>query len=183
MEKKLKETERVRNWLEMEVGLKGYDANFIENGYDSLDIIKAISNKQELSEIDIHIEEHQNKIMMEIDKLLIHDDIIDVQNTVHNVTIGENDTDDIGEINECVEGMQFVMDGHGAKEVKAWLDSIGFGSYVDLFTKNGFDSLEMVKEIKSKHDLNDIGVTIKAHQLKFMNHIQKLKKHTTVDRS
>ena len=49
--------------------LTQYLDNFITNGYDSLDIIKEITKKEELNEIGIHLKGHQKKILNEIQRL------------------------------------------------------------------------------------------------------------------
>ncbi len=42
--------------------------------------------------------------------------------------------------------------------------------------QNGFDSIELMKEINNKNDLEELGIVLKAHQFKLMNHINKLKR-------
>eukprot|EP01083_Nonionella_stella_P311483 1110892_1 len=63
----------------------------------------------------------------------------------------------------------------GDMEVKEWLDSIGYSDYHNVFVTNGFDSMDMVKEINDANDLNGIGISLRAHQIKISNHIKKLK--------
>merc|ERR1712173_288556 len=67
MEKK--NNDPVEIWLHLEVGLLLYYDNFCENGFETMDLIMDIDNKEELKEIGIFSEEHQNKIMREINKL------------------------------------------------------------------------------------------------------------------
>ena len=63
------------------------------------------------------------------------------------------------------------------EEVKLWLSSkVCLPNYYSLFLNNGFDSLQMIKEINDKNDLKYIGVTIRAHQIKLINQINILKK-------
>eukprot|EP01084_Bolivina_argentea_P091534 164774_1 len=59
----------IKRWLENVVGLSEYYNNFIENGYQSMQFVKAIENELELREIDILIKEHQTLIMKEIKRL------------------------------------------------------------------------------------------------------------------
>ena len=67
-------------------------------------------------------------------------------------------------------------DSHGVEEVRVWLSGIGMAQrYLKLFLDNGFDSLDMVAEIKDKNDLKYIGVKSKAHQMRLMNSIDALK--------
>eukprot|EP01084_Bolivina_argentea_P049734 91470_1 len=70
------------------------------------------------------------------------------------------------------EGVNYNMDEDGAKEVRVWLDSIGFSMYYDILVQNGFDSMESIQEITDKNDLQDIGVTLKGHQLKLLKYIK-----------
>eukprot|EP01084_Bolivina_argentea_P295428 508620_1 len=62
-------------------------------------------------------------------------------------------------------------------KIKEWLiNAVKLPNYYELFVKNGFGSLDMIKEINNVTDLDYIGVNIKAHQLKLMNYITKKKK-------
>ena len=70
--------------------------------------------------------------------------------------------------------LQFVANYQSSQSVMRWLKEINLSQYYDIFIKNGFDSIEMIKEISTKNDLNYIGVTIKAHQIKLINAISKL---------
>eukprot|EP01083_Nonionella_stella_P318975 1168414_1 len=108
-------------------------------------------------------------------------EILDVVNqTIGGMHLQEDD-DDEGDIddedfdNEIVEVVNKTIgandlenDGNG--DVKRWLESIGCGQYADLFTNNGFSSMDFVKEIKDGKDLEDIGITSRVHQLKILNH-------------
>jgi len=63
-----------------------------------------------------------------------------------------------------------------SEELRQWLsDTCNLPDYYDLFMRNGFHSLELIREISSYSDLEYIGVTIKAHQMKLMNNIRSLK--------
>ena len=65
--------------------------------------------------------------------------------------------------------------GIGMIEMREWLTNIvELPDYINLFAMNGFDSLKWIKEITNKHDLEYIGIKIKAHQIKLMRHIKKL---------
>ena len=63
------EKQMVRVWLTERVGLPAYYAIFIEHGYETMEIIKAISNEYELVEIGIDNEQHRREMMKEIEKL------------------------------------------------------------------------------------------------------------------
>eukprot|EP01083_Nonionella_stella_P105541 303588_1 len=56
-------------WLESVVGLAHYFEAFMDNGYESLEFVKAISNMNEVIDIGIHSKQHQVKIWEEILKL------------------------------------------------------------------------------------------------------------------
>eukprot|EP01084_Bolivina_argentea_P049736 91472_1 len=64
-----------------------------------------------------------------------------------------------------------LLDEDGAKEIRLWLDSIGFSMYYDILVQNGFDSMESIQEITDKNDLNDIGITLKVHQTRIIKQI------------
>ena len=64
---------KVHNWLTESVMLPQYFDNFVENGYESLNLISYISDKSELKDIAIHLIGHRTKIMTEINKLKIDD--------------------------------------------------------------------------------------------------------------
>ena len=59
----------VERWLTESVGLPQYLGAFVQNGYESLEFVKAISAKEELSEIGIVLKGHQTQIMAKIKQL------------------------------------------------------------------------------------------------------------------
>ena len=61
--------EHVENWLRHVVKLPQYINIFIQQGYESLDIIREIKKKEELEEIGIIKKGHQTKIMAQILRL------------------------------------------------------------------------------------------------------------------
>ena len=63
------ENEEVADWLTNQVGLKDYFSNFWDNGYGSMDIIRCITDKEDLAEIGITDSEHQILLMHHIQKL------------------------------------------------------------------------------------------------------------------
>merc|ERR1712129_653511 len=58
--------------------------------------------------------------------------------------------------------------------IRTWLKSIGLSQHFELFTLNGFDSMDFVKEIKLASELNYIGITSKNEQRTIMESIKKL---------
>eukprot|EP01083_Nonionella_stella_P189394 700282_1 len=57
---------KVKDWITDKVGFADYSWNFLDNGFDSLTIVKKISNPQQLSDIGITLKGHQIQIMAEI---------------------------------------------------------------------------------------------------------------------
>eukprot|EP01083_Nonionella_stella_P135881 413318_1 len=64
----------VAEWLENHVNLPQYLSMFVNNGFDSLNIIAQIKDERELKEIGIWMKGHQTTIMAEIQKLKLQDD-------------------------------------------------------------------------------------------------------------
>eukprot|EP01083_Nonionella_stella_P077342 211134_1 len=58
----------LQKWLEKEVGLYQYFDVFVANGYESMQIVKEISNIEELKEVGIESKQHQMKIMEAVQK-------------------------------------------------------------------------------------------------------------------
>ena len=56
-------TEEVRVWLKEKVGLPQYLTNLVQNGYDSINMIKEIENVSDLVEIGIEDCDHSDRIM------------------------------------------------------------------------------------------------------------------------
>eukprot|EP01084_Bolivina_argentea_P179198 309666_1 len=62
-------------------------------------------------------------------------------------------------------------------DITQWLTfNVGLPKYHDAFISNGYESLEFIKEIKNKAELDEIGIKLKGHQTKIMSEINKLKK-------
>eukprot|EP01084_Bolivina_argentea_P139821 245925_1 len=81
-------------------------------------------------------------------------------------------------VNKCFKNGDCVVKFNSANEkeieIYKWLDSIGFKMYFNNFIRNGFDSMDMIKEIKTELHLKLIGVQLLAHQMKLLKHITKL---------
>ena len=64
--------------------------------------------------------------------------------------------------------------------LKHWLlNVVGLPEYYDAFIQNGYETLELVKEIENKHELNEIGIVYKGHQYTILAEIWKLKDQNT----
>ena len=59
-------SEEVADWLKNTVGLNVYVDNFCENGYGSLEFIKLMAGKEDLAEIGINNQAHQEQLMWHI---------------------------------------------------------------------------------------------------------------------
>lgn len=57
---------QVRKWLQDECDLTRYLDNFLQNGYDSINIISAIDKIEELEEIGITLKGHQKMLCMKL---------------------------------------------------------------------------------------------------------------------
>eukprot|EP01083_Nonionella_stella_P118452 353621_1 len=62
--------------------------------------------------------------------------------------------------------------------VKEWLNDIGMGQYYDCMISNGYDTMDIIKEIKTKNDLEEIGIDLKSHQALILSQASKLRTDT-----
>ena len=89
--------------------------------------------------------------------------------------IGICDEEHIAELMEKIDALR--TGGNG--EVQRWLESIKVPQYLEVLTRNGYDSLDAIwRGIKSKNQLNAMGVTLKGHQIKIMAEILRLRLET-----
>eukprot|EP01084_Bolivina_argentea_P033866 62624_1 len=58
-------------------------------------------------------------------------------------------------------------------EVKTWLKSVNLGRYINNFIENGFDTMEVVKEMNI-NDLNAINIPLPGHIKRLQIYIRKL---------
>eukprot|EP01083_Nonionella_stella_P103702 296410_1 len=72
-----KQREQLEQWLTNSVKLAKYYELFVQNGYDSLAIIKEIADVDELAEIGIELKGHKIKIMKEIERLVLVEDFVE----------------------------------------------------------------------------------------------------------
>ena len=66
-------------------------------------------------------------------------------------------------------------DEASARQVEAWLERVGMSQYWELLRDEGFDSMDMIKQVNDVADLEYVGVRRKGHQLKLINEINRLK--------
>eukprot|EP01083_Nonionella_stella_P078851 216044_1 len=62
--------------------------------------------------------------------------------------------------------------------VKEWLDDIGMTQYYDCMISNGYDTMDIIKEIKTNNDLEDIGIDLKGHQALILSQASQLRTDT-----
>ena len=63
------EVQIMRLWMSDAVCLPQYYQRFLQNGHETLDIIKEIKDREELADIGINFMEHQDQFLTEISKL------------------------------------------------------------------------------------------------------------------
>eukprot|EP01083_Nonionella_stella_P284265 967619_1 len=65
-------------------------------------------------------------------------------------------------------------------ELQAWLQNeVGLGQYVEVLVSNGYESMQIVKDISNITELKDIGIESKQHRMIIMEGIHKWKKKHT----
>eukprot|EP01083_Nonionella_stella_P167793 564816_1 len=70
-------------------------------------------------------------------------------------------------------------DNEKHKNVKKWLEEkCRLQEYLTEFISNGFESMDIIKEMDSKSELAEIGINIKGHQTKLWAEINTLKKES-----
>ena len=95
----------------------------------------------------------------------------DKLNQILSIQNGSGIHNDSGKIINCYTN----NNSDCINNLKQWLSKeVGLPNYCNLLIQNGFNSLEMMKEINNFNDLDYIGITLKAHQLRFLNQIKKL---------
>eukprot|EP01083_Nonionella_stella_P103129 294324_1 len=62
-------------------------------------------------------------------------------------TMAGEENDAMNEDGLKLEGVEYDVNEVEAKKVRLWLDSIGCSKYYNVFIQNGFDSLDIIKEI------------------------------------
>ena len=59
--------------------------------------------------------------------------------------------------------------------VKSWLEStVSLPQYYETFIVNGYDTLEKIKLIENKKELQRMGIVLKGHQTKIMADVNRL---------
>ena len=89
------DTRAVKRWLEYTVRLPQYYETFVGAGYESIEILIEIDDRNDLKEIGIKLPGHQTKIMAEIrrlkNRMLMDDKIIPHQGSIALEYGGDND--------------------------------------------------------------------------------------------
>merc|ERR1712130_81405 len=123
----------------------------ILNGFDSMDFVKEIKHHSELMDIGITSKLDQDAIIDAIKQLN-------------------------GSKSTTTKGIELETHGTNPQDleaVSAWLNSIGFPQYFDLFIANGFDSMDIIKELKDVSELEEIGIDL-DYQFDILNHAKLL---------
>ena len=61
------------------------------------------------------------------------------------------------------------------QQVEAWvLDIVGLPQYLNNFLDHGYDELRIIREIRNKEDLEDIGIIMNEHQVVLLHHIRQM---------
>eukprot|EP01083_Nonionella_stella_P158282 514981_1 len=61
------------------------------------------------------------------------------------------------------------------EELREWLDEkVKLAQYYDVLVDNGYETLDIVKEITDQNELKEIGIVLKGHLLKLMTEVNKL---------
>merc|ERR1712129_117291 len=70
-----------------------------------------------------------------------------------------------------INEMMIKMDSDKTEsdKVRQWLIGIGFEMYLDVFLQNGLDSIDVIKQIDTKHELKSIGAPLIGHQIKLLD--------------
>ena len=146
----------LKQWLMTNCGeliCKHYFETIISNGYQSLDFLKEMQSQKDLEEIGICWKAHKEKIWSEIEKL-----------------------------KDCADWLiDLEIENNAATrlEVENWLQrACGeeiCALYLDDFMRNGYDSMDFIKEMPSISDLEEIGIKSKENLNIIWSEIQKLK--------
>ena len=88
---------------------------------------------------------------------------------------------DVGDFESILDASPFLVlpddePMEAKNEVEEWLERVGMAQYWETLRAEGFDSMDMLQQIKDKADLDYVGVRLKAHQMKLMNEINLLKR-------
>eukprot|EP01084_Bolivina_argentea_P271468 461926_1 len=176
-----KEHELIKDWL-VQIQLVEYFKNFTEYGYESLEFIAQIKEKQELIDIDIQVEEHQNTFLEEIEKLTNID--VSVKNVTHDKHIPSPYDDPIIETDDTEKKQNDNKTGKyviewSTQELLNWILSVEDGRYKIFKDKlsSGFNDEQVngqnIKDV-NEQDLRHYGVNILSDRKDLMKHIQSL---------
>ena len=67
--------------------------------------------------------------------------------------------------------------------LEQWLvNNVRLPQYYDNFVKNGYVSMDFITVIKNQEDLEEIGIVLKAHQLKILTEIERVKRKTVLEK-
>ena len=156
---------QIELWLHT-MKLAQYLHNFIDNGYDTMEIVRTIKDQKELIEIGITIQSHReiiyNAIKCRKSEHIMNENQVNILHCVE--TKAENNSNE-------------KFNRH---DVENWLmDIVGLPQYLPNFMDNGYDGMTMIQEIHSKKDLYDIGIIVDDDQNELLMHIEQIKRNDT----
>ena len=138
---------------------------------------KAVKQEQAAIEDKILNEKQEKKQKVEIVKISNSDDMkADDKEQIARNVLGEGSHTRFG-IKQRKEtaGTASRETADDATEVRVWLGEIvGLSQYVNEFLLNGYDSLDMIKEINEDDQLKEIEIYDKDHRNKILREIGKL---------
>eukprot|EP01083_Nonionella_stella_P121800 366091_1 len=111
----------------------------------------------------------------DMDQLKIQVDDIQKQNAEYNEHTHDMEIEE-GVMMSKVNGTTHKRVNNNALEVQYWLQNlVQLPQHYDTFIDNGYDSLQIIKEISSAFELIEIGITVEAHHVKLFREIDELK--------
>eukprot|EP01084_Bolivina_argentea_P147839 258606_1 len=138
----------------------------------------------QMDKTEVKILENESKVNKIIVGELIVDKNVKKQNEKADVIVPpgsqKENYHDLGGSIDGVYNMQLEGNIETVEnEVEKWLvNTVKLPRYCDVFVDNGYDSLDIIKAISSKNELEDIGITLKGHIVKIMKEIKKLNDDT-----
>ena len=100
---------------------------------------------------------------------------METTNRNQNIDINNAQNDEIEDLFQPGPSTEGHIEQMNDDELSQWLkEVVKLPQYYDTFVKNGIDSLELMAQLESKENLNDLGITQTGHQIIIMNCVRKL---------
>eukprot|EP01084_Bolivina_argentea_P139236 244949_1 len=151
----------------------------MENKHVKLsETIKSLSMEQQLNRDNIQsVQDLMQNLNVTLESM--QSDILKIKNDI-KIIQNKQETDKkilMLKINEMKNSKieEEIKEDDQKQIIREWLSSVvGLEQYYDIFIKNGYESLEFIKNIESKGELWDIGIKLKGHQTHILAEIKKL---------